>query len=100
MRVIRTEVFDKWFYALPDDRVFAAVEVRLQRLAAGNLGDASGVGEGVMELRIHIGAGWRVYFIRRGEEIAVLLCGGSKRSQARDIARARGLAAHYVEDGR
>ncbi len=65
---------------------------RLKRLAHGLPGDAAPIGEGLSELRIHLGAGWRVYYVQHGETIVVLLCGGSKRTQAKDIARAKALA--------
>ena len=69
------------------------VVARIKRLERGLLGDAEPVGEGVSELRIHVGAGWRVYFTKRGTQVIVLLAGGSKRTQAADIKRARKLAA-------
>lgn len=97
MRVLRTEVFDTWLAALADAKVKTAVLVRIHRLASGNAGDVRNLSDGVSELRIHIGAGWRLYFVRRGAELIILLCGGSKRSQARDIVKAKGLAARYKE---
>ena len=69
------------------------VVARIKRLERGLLGDVEPVGEGVSELRIHVGAGWRVYFTKRGTQVIVLLAGGSKRTQAADIKRARKLAA-------
>ena len=66
---------------------------RIKRLALGLMGDVEPVGEGVSELRIHVGASWRVYFVRRGLEVVVLLAGGSKRTQETDIKRAKVLAA-------
>lgn len=66
--------------------------VRIDRLALGNPGDVEPVGDGVSELRIHHGPGYRVYFLRQGDEIVILLCGGDKSTQARDIRRARDLA--------
>lgn len=68
------------------------VLARIKRLSLGLMGDVSPVGEGVSELRIHLGAGWRVYFIQRGKEVIVLLAGGSKRSQTADIKKAKVLA--------
>lgn len=84
--------FTRWLDALPDATVRGVVAARIKRLSLGLMGDVAPVGEGVSELRIHVGAGWRVYFIQRGKEVIVLLAGGSKRSQASDIKRAKALA--------
>ena len=100
MKLIRTGVFDAWLSAMLDAKTQAADLVRLQRLAAGNAGDAHSVGGGVTELRIHMVAGWRVYFTRRGDELVIPLCGGSKRRQVRDIARAKTMASKYEEESR
>ncbi len=97
MRVVRSDIFDSWLDDLADPNVKTAIVVRIQRLEDGNFGDVRSVGEGVHELRIHMGAGWRLYFVRRGAELVILLCGGSKRSQARDISRAKALAAEYKD---
>jgi len=85
------EPFTEWLGALRDKRVQARVRVRLLRLETGNFGDCKPVGEGVSELRIHEGAGYRVYFGRHGATVVVLLCGGDKGSQATDIERAKAL---------
>lgn len=74
-----------------------AIAKRIDRLAFGHAGDAKPVGHGVSELRIHAGPGYRAYFIRRGDTIVVLLCGGDKGSQARDIERAKTLAEQFKE---
>jgi putative addiction module killer protein len=79
-----------WLDGLKDAAVRGAV---VARMAIGLAGDVAPVGDGVSELRIHIGAGWRVYFAQHGPAVVVLLCGGSKRTQARDIKRAKALAA-------
>ena len=84
--------FTRWLDALPDPAVRGVVLARIKRLSLGLMGDVSPVGEGVSELRIHVGAGWRVYFVRRGKEVIVLLAGGSKRTQTADIKRAKVLA--------
>jgi len=88
----QTETFTKWRSKLKDERARAAIALRLARLAFGHVGDAKSVGDGVSELRIHYGPGYRVYFQRRGEIIVVLLCGGDKSTQAKDIAKAKILA--------
>lgn len=84
--------FSAWFEQLPDKRVQVQIGARIRRLSAGLFGDCHSVGDGVSELRVHLGAGWRVYFTRRGEQVIVLLAGGSKRSQQADIERAKALA--------
>jgi putative addiction module killer protein len=85
--------FSAWLDALPDITVRSVVIARLKRLELGLMGDVEPVGEGVSELRIHLGAGWRVYFAQRGTQVIVLLAGGSKRTQKRDIKHAKTLAA-------
>ena len=87
-----TTVFSEWLADLRDDRAKARVASRIRRLAFGNPGDVRPVGEGVSELRIDYGPGYRVYFVRRGEEVIVILCGEDKRTQDRDIARAKDMA--------
>jgi putative addiction module killer protein len=77
---------------LRDAKARTKILVRIQRLADGNPGDVGPVGEGVSELRLHYGAGYRVYFVSRGAEIVLLLCGGDKSSQARDIETAKRMA--------
>ena len=90
---LRTDEFDSWLAALKDKQGRARIVHRIRSAEHGNFGDCEPVGEGVSELRIHLGAGWRVYFTRRGKQVIVLLAGGSKRSQKRDIERAKALAA-------
>ena len=85
--------FTAWLNALTDATVRGVVVARLKRLERGLMGDVESVGGGVSELRIHIGAGWRMYFTRRGANIIVLLMGGAKRTQKSDIKRAKALAA-------
>ena len=72
--------------------------MRLQRLANGNTGDAAPVGEGVSELRVHYGPGYRIYFQRRGEILILLLCGGDKSTQDRDIRTAKQIAAQWADN--
>jgi putative addiction module killer protein len=85
--------FTAWFDDLADALVRGVVVARLKRLERGLMGDVEPVGDGVSELRIHVGAGWRVYFTQRGGQLIVLLAGGSKRTQKADIKRAKVLAA-------
>lgn len=87
-----TLVFAKWFEGLPDLKARARIQIRIDRLAAGNPGDVKPVGEGVSELRVDYGPGYRVYFVRRGQTVVVLLCGGDKATQAKDIAAAKDMA--------
>jgi putative addiction module killer protein len=92
IEVRETEAFSSWLSALRDDRARARIAVRVRRLAFGNPGDVKPVGEGVSELRIHHGAGYRVYFVQRGTMLIVILCGGDKDTQDKDIATAKRLA--------
>lgn len=92
IEVRQTEVFRAWLETLRDRRAAAKIAARLARLELGNFGDAEPVGEGVSELRIHYGPGYRAYLVRRGEVLVILLCGGDKSSQDRDIKRAKGMA--------
>jgi putative addiction module killer protein len=91
----QTDAFRKWRTKLKDERARAAIASRLDRLAYGLAGDVAPVGEGVSELRIHYGPGYRVYFCKRGQTIIILLCGGDKSSQVRDIATAKNLAGEW-----
>ena len=88
----KTETFAQWLDDLRDLRARARVQVRIERLAAGNAGDVKAVGEGVSELRIDYGPGYRVYFTRRGRAMVILFAGGTKRTQATDIRTAQRLA--------
>lgn len=92
IEVRRTAVFDDWLTRLRDATARAQIVARLRRLSHGNFGDTKPIGDGLSELRIHSGPGYRLYFVRRGSEIIVLLCGGDKSSQSRDIAKAKELA--------
>ncbi|MDE2515640.1 MAG: type II toxin-antitoxin system RelE/ParE family toxin [Rhodospirillales bacterium] len=91
----QTETFAKWESRLRDKRARTLIATRLARLAHGLPGDVEPVGEGVSELRIHYGPGYRIYFQQRGAVVIVLLCGGEKSSQARDIATAKKLAKEW-----
>ena len=85
--------FTVWLNGLKDNEVRGAVAERIKRFSFGLLGDFKAIGNGVMELRIDVGAGWRLYYTQYGAQIVVLLAGGSKRTQKRDIQRAKALAA-------
>ena len=85
--------FTDWLAGLKDGTAKGAVTARIKRLALGLAGDVGPVGGGLSELRIHLGAGWRVYFVQHGQTVVVLLCGGAKRTQTKDIERAKALAA-------
>jgi len=91
-QVRKTETFVRWLDGLRDIRARARVQVRIERLAEGNAGDVEPVGEGVSELRIDYGPGYRVYFKRLGREVVILLAGGDKRTQSADIKTALRLA--------
>ena len=92
IEIRRTEVFAEWLDGLRDLRARARIQARIERLAMGNPGDVRPVGEGVSELRIDHGPGYRVYFTKRGQELIVLLAGGDKSTQAEDIRTALHLA--------
>ncbi len=92
IEVRQTDVYTRWFGRLRDRRARARIDLRIRRLSLGNPGDVRPVGAGVSELRIDYGPGYRVYFVRRGSALVILLAGGDKSSQQRDIARARDLA--------
>jgi putative addiction module killer protein len=96
----QTETFRLWESKLKDWRARTIIAARLMRLAEGLAGDVAPVGEGVSELRIHYGLGYRIYFQQRGNTLVVLLCGGDKASQARDIVAAKKLAQEWrITDG-
>jgi putative addiction module killer protein len=90
--VRKTDLFAQWLDGLRDLRARARVQARIERLAQGNPGDVQPVGEGVSELRINYGPGYRVYFKQRGGQVVILLAGGDKRTQAKDIRTALRLA--------
>ena len=93
----QTETFRKWRMQLKDERARGLIASRLDRLGFGHAGDVESVGQGISELRIHFGPGYRIYFQKRGDAIIVLLCGGDKSTQAKDIKAAKRLAAEWSE---
>lgn len=92
VEVRQTIVFVKWLAALRDTAARARIMVRIRRLELGNPGDVKPVGEGVSEMRIAHGPGYRVYFTQAGHEVVILLCGGDKSTQSADIGKARQMA--------
>jgi len=95
----RSETFDRWMRNLKDGRGAARIQVRLDRLAHGNPGDARPVGHGISELRIDVGPGYRVYYQHRGDVLIVLLCGGDKSTQTKDIEKAHEIAKDWKDHG-
>lgn len=96
-RIEKTEAFAEWLRGLKDSRAIARIAVRIDRLAAGNPGDVRPVGDGVSELRIDYGPGYRVYYIQRGSVLVILLCGGDESSQRTDVLKARSLAKEWKD---
>lgn len=97
VELFKTSTFDAWLRNLRDRRAKARIAARIDRLASGNPGDVKPIGGGLSELRIDHGPGYRVYFMQRGSIIIVLLCGGDKSSQQRDIEKAKALAAEWKD---
>ncbi|MGN6388452.1 MAG: type II toxin-antitoxin system RelE/ParE family toxin [Burkholderiaceae bacterium] len=95
--LIRSNTFRDWFGGLRDPLAKARITFRLVQAEQGNFGDSEPVGEGVSEMRIHVGAGYRVYYKKTGSTVVFLLCGGIKSSQEKDIRRARNMARELKE---
>ena len=95
VEVLKSGTFDSWLSNLKDRSGRARIPVRIEGLAAGNPGDHKGVGDGVTELRIRFGPGYRVYYMQRGALLIVLLAGGDKASQEADIAKAKAIATEW-----
>lgn len=91
IEIKQTETYRKWEHKLRDQKAKAAIAARIFRLIHGLAGDVTPVGQGISELRIHYGPGYRIYFKQRGDEIVILLCGGDKTTQNRDIETAKKL---------
>lgn len=92
IEIRQTETYSQWFSTLRDRKAKAHIDIRVRRLSMGNPGDVKPVGQGISELRIDYGPGYRVYFIQRGETLIILLAGGDKRTQEQDIKTALDLA--------
>ncbi|ODT15702.1 MAG: addiction module antitoxin RelB [Kaistia sp. SCN 65-12] len=97
IEIRQTTEYASWFAELRDERARARIDARIYRLSLGHAGDAKLLGQGVSELRINTGPGYRIYFTRRREVIVMLLCAGDKNSQSRDIKRAKALAEQWTE---
>ena len=97
LSIYTTEVFDRWYESLRDRQAARRIQVCIDRAADGNFGDWKSVGQGVCEMRIHFGPGYRVYFFQKGLEVVILLAGGSKARQAKDIETALTLVRHLKE---
>ena len=95
--ILRTAEFDRWLGALRDRKAQARILARIASAQHGNFGDCKVLGEGVSEMRIDVGPGYRVYFTRRGETVYLLLVGGDKSTQARDVTRAQRMARQLKE---
>ena len=97
--ILTTAVFDAWYQSLQDRQAARRIQARIDRAEDGNFGDCQPVGDGVSEMRIHYGPGYRVYFMQRGLEIVILLAGGDKSTQRQDIDAAHQLARQLKEVG-
>jgi len=97
-KILRTEAFDVWLAKLKDPRGKARIIERIRSAERDNFGDCETVGRGVSEMRIHFGPGYQVYFTRIGNLVYVLLCGGTKRGQQRDVAKAQKMAKLIIEE--
>lgn len=91
-QIYKTEIFAEWFKSLNDETAKNKIRIRIDRMEMGNLGDHHTVGDGVSELRITYGPGYRIYYVVRGRKIIILLCGGDKGTQNKDIKKAKKLA--------
>jgi putative addiction module killer protein len=97
IEVRKTAIFTKWFNSLKDRKSRARIQVRIDRVEMGNFGDSAPIGEGVSELRIFYGPGYRVYYVQRGNVVVILLSGGDKSTQQADIVKAKEIA-RQLED--
>jgi putative addiction module killer protein len=97
IEIRETDVYKKWFGSIKDRKTKSVIDVRIRRVSLGNFGEVEPVGKGVSELKIDYGAGFRVYFLNQGNIIVILLCGGNKSSQAKDIQKAQEIAQRIKE---
>ena len=98
IEIRQTDIYKKWFASLKDRNARARIDVRIRRISLGNFGDVKPVGEGVFEIRIDYGPGYRIYYVRDGNTIIILLCGGDKSTQPRDIQKAHEIAMSLREE--
>jgi len=98
VKIKQTEAYEEWFNSLSDGRAKARIDVRIRRMSLGNPGETRSVGEGVMELKIDYGPGYRVYYLSKGKTVVILLAGGDKKTQNKDIARAKALAKEIQKE--
>ncbi len=98
IEVRQTETYEEWFNGLSDFDAQTRIDTRILRLSHGNPGDVNSVGEGIMELKINYGPGYRVYYVQRGKKIIILLAGGDKSTQRKDVAAAKRLAKGIFEE--
>lgn len=96
--IYTTEVFDKWFDKLKDQQAKRRIQARIDRVEDGNFGDSEPIGEGVSELRFFVGSGYRVYYCKQGQQVIILLAGGNKATQSKDIKIALQLAKDLKEE--
>lgn len=97
IEIIKSDTFDRWLRKLRDPHAKARVEMRIRRLGLGNAGDAQPIGEGLSEMRIDYGPGYRLYYLQKGSILVILLCGGDKRTQKKDIENAKRIAKDWTE---
>lgn len=97
VRIQQSDAFDRWLRGLGDARAKARILARIDRMADGHLGDAQPIGSGLSEARIHYGPGYRIYFMQRGAQLIILLCGGDKCNQSKDIKLAKRIATDWLE---
>ena len=95
VEIIKSATFDRWFRKLRNPKAKARIQMRIRRLGLGNPGDVQPIGSGLSEMRIDYGPGYRVYYMKSGSVLVVLLCGGDKRTQQTDIDKAKRIAAEW-----
>jgi len=92
-QIFETEVYSKWFASMKDEKLKARIDKRIERIKYGNFGDTKTLGDGISELRLHFGSGYRIYYMQQIQTIVILLCAGDKSTQKNDIKKAKQLAS-------